>query len=100
MTKKCPIIRAKCPETSEGCPCWHGIVEENAATGEIRETRDCLFRLLPQLMIEVIKASNRPAESLDIARNDINRGLATIASSVQLAARMQAPATKQVKHDG
>lgn len=83
MTVKCPIARMKCPESGEECPCWSEIVQESAQTGEVRVLKDCIFRLMPVLLIEVIKASNRPAAAVESVRNEMFRGLAMVANSVQ-----------------
>lgn len=74
MAVKCPIIRAKCPESTE-CPCWQELVFENAQTGETKLEKDCLFRVFPKIMIEVLRASNRPAASIDMLRDEVNTGV-------------------------
>ena len=60
-----------CPESEKGCPCWTEIIETNLQSGEERITKDCLYKLLPRLMVEVIKASNRPAAAVESMRNSL-----------------------------
>jgi len=52
----------KCPESNDekGCPGWTELIEMNVETGQERVTKECLFQMMPRLMVEVIKASNRP----------------------------------------
>ena len=63
----------KCPEsnTEKGCPCWTELIEVNAETGQERVNKNCLFQLMPNLLIEVIKASNRPAAEMSAMRGDV-----------------------------
>jgi len=60
----------KCPESNDekGCPCWTELIETNAETGQERITKNCLFQLMPNLLVEVIKASNRPAAEISAMR--------------------------------
>ena len=71
MNYKNPFECKECPESEKGCPCWVEILETNIQTGEERITKDCIFKLLPRLMIEVIKASNRPAAAIEATRNSL-----------------------------
>lgn len=63
----------KCPETNSvtGCPAWTELFETNVATGQERFTKGCLFALLPKMIVEVIKASNRPAAAMESTRNAV-----------------------------
>ena len=67
---------SKCPQSNgqDGCPAWVEIMQTNTATGEERLHKDCLFQQLPHLMVEVVKASNRPAAAVEEARNEIANG--------------------------
>lgn len=56
---------------------------ENPETHETKVQRDCLFRLLPVFLIEVIKASNRPAAAIESTRNELITGLGAIAAGVR-----------------
>lgn len=85
--KKCPIAEIQCPrnadpENGAWCPAWTEISETNTVTREERLTKDCLFQLMPRLMVEVIKASNRPAAAVESARNEISDGLRHIGVEV------------------
>ncbi len=70
----------KCPETNskEGCPCWTELIQTNTQTGEHRTKKNCIFQLMPMLMVEVIKASNRPAEEISHTKNEIVKGFDNI----------------------
>jgi len=67
----------RCPKnaTENGCPCWCEVIWTNVQTGEEKVVKDCLFRMLPAMMIEVIKASNRPAASVESMRNETIKNL-------------------------
>jgi len=72
----------RCPRTNTdiGCPAWTELLETNIATQEERITKDCLFILLPRLMVEVIKVSNRPAAEISAMRCEVGKGFVQIAS--------------------
>ena len=65
--------KGKCFEDTS-CPCWTELIETNIQTGKERINKSCLFQLLPTMMVEVIKASNRPAEVMESVRNEIVNG--------------------------
>ncbi len=70
----------KCPESNgkEGCPCWTELIQTNIATGEHKTTKNCIFQLMPMLLVEVIKASNRPAQEISSTKNEIAKGFKNI----------------------
>lgn len=53
---------------------WVNVVGEEKTVGE------CIFQALPKLMVELIKASNRPAAAIESTRNEIVKGFATLAT--------------------
>jgi len=67
------MMENECPEKNgeQGCPSWQQIVMTNNQTGEVVPRSDCVLNLMPMLMVEVIKASNRPAAEISALRNDI-----------------------------
>lgn len=69
-----------CPQSNgeQGCPAWSEIIEAHVRTGEERITKDCLFRLLPKMMVEVVKASNRPAAELGEMRAELFKGFSAV----------------------
>lgn len=77
-----------CSESTKGCPCWTELVETNIQTGEERITKECLFKLMPRLMVEVIKASNRPAAAVESMRNvlvdNLSHGFSALVNAVEL----------------
>lgn len=78
----------KCSESVKGCPCWTELIETNIQTGEDRITKDCLYKLLPHLLVEVIKASNRPAAAVETMRNNLienlSRGFSALVNAVEV----------------
>ena len=63
---------------------------ENGATGETKVLKDCLFRLMPLYMTQMIKAGQAPASAIDQVRTELFHGLGAIAQGVH----------RQIKHDG
>ncbi len=86
----------KCPESNEekGCPAWTELIEMNIETGQERVTKECLFQMMPRLMVEVIKASNRPAAELSAMRrevvNQVQKLARTAAYSLPVGAQVDA----------
>lgn len=81
----------KCPESNgeNGCPVWWEIIEENVETGKERINKACGFTLMQMFLLEVLKASNRPAAAVESMRNDLVKGIGglpeVIMRAVQLA---------------
>lgn len=64
----------RCPNrfSERGCPCWvKGVVETNPVTGEVRATEGCFYQLMPQWIVHVIQAANRPAAQLCQIRDQV-----------------------------
>lgn len=61
----------ECPQSHgpDGCPAWVELDHTNFQTGEVKKSSSCLLPLLPQMNLEVIKASNRAASVLESWRN-------------------------------
>lgn len=55
---------------------------ENASTGESKIMKDCVFRLIPFFMTEMIRSANAPAAAIEQTRNDLCTALGAIASGV------------------
>lgn len=81
---KCQYYQGKDGKPCD-CPAWTGLVETNLVTGEVRNKEDCVYKLLPSLMVEVIKAANRPAAAVESCRNEIVLGLKRIADNMPAA---------------
>ena len=81
----------KCPQRNDeqGCPAWWEIVETNLETKEERITKGCGWTLMPRFMIEVIKASNRPAAAVESCRNEIATGFQSLSTIMQISAEKQ-----------
>lgn len=73
------------PAAPRACPMWWEMTFENPKTDEVKVEKACGFILLPRLMIEVIKAANRPAASIDKTCNVIAEGLAHVARAAEQA---------------
>lgn len=75
----------KCPERNDaqGCPAWIEYMQEHVGTGEQRLSKECLFQALPVFLVEVIKASNRPAAAAESTRNEIVNGFAALIEMTQ-----------------
>jgi hypothetical protein len=91
MAGKCALIGAPCPQTSDQnakrfCPLWAegGIVWQNDITGQER-VEHCGARMMVPGMIEVIKASNRPAAAVESTRNEIVAGFDRVSKAVALS---------------
>lgn len=85
MPGRCVLANMVCPETADTaqkryCPWWWETVQTNAL-GEQRVLRSCGVTQLPTYLIEVIKASNRPAAAVESVRNELAVGLSRIAQA-------------------
>lgn len=71
----------RCPKSNDedGCPAWAELIETHVRSGEERVTKECVFRLLPRLMLEVVKASNRPAAEIGELRSELYQGFTALA---------------------
>ena len=78
---KCP--RNHDPAQGRFCVMWWETVQTNIQTGETKTLKSCGFTQLPIYLVEVIKASNRPAAAVESMRNDTYRGLMAIAQAAQ-----------------
>jgi hypothetical protein len=76
----------KCPgnNTEAGCPAWVEYMQRNPA-GDERLQKECLFQALPVFLVEVIKASNRPAAAIESMRNETVMGLDAITQAVLIS---------------
>jgi hypothetical protein len=75
----------KCPQRNDadGCPDWWEWAETNPATGEDRIQKMCGRQALPKFLVEVIKASNRPAAAVESTRNEIVKGFVALIEMTQ-----------------
>lgn len=92
---------AECPKNNDpdrgrSCPAWWEWASDNIATGETRLERRCGLEALPIFLVEVIKASNRPAAAIESTRNEIAKGFGQIAGI--LATRPPAPPIGPVQY--
>lgn len=71
-----------CPgrNDEEGCMWWWEWVETNTSNGQERLRKQCGKQAMQVFMVEVIKASNRPAAAVESTRNEIVKGFDRLAS--------------------
>lgn len=89
-----------CPQnnTENGCPCWCEVVWTNLQTGEEKIIKNCLFQMLPEMLVEVIKASNRPSAAIESTRNEIVNGFLKLSNVfAQIRDRKALKGDKNVK---
>lgn len=82
---------SKCPGKAGdgGCPMWWNTVHTDGAT--IKTISSCGYEQLPLYLIEVVKASNRPAAAVESCRNEVALGLARVASVMADAVSLAMP---------
>lgn len=75
---------ATCPQRNdgEGCPAWMELIENNPG-GEQRLNKVCLLAYFPQLVVQLIKAANRPAAAVESCRNEIVQGFGVVAAAMR-----------------
>lgn len=100
---KCPIANMRCPRNNDPergayCPAWTEYAETNAATGEERVTKECMFQALPRFMVEVVRASNRPAAAVESTRNELAKGFAEVTQAMHRMPEVMAQ--RQIGRDG
>lgn len=78
---KCP--RNNNPQVGPSCPAWWETVHQNVQSGETKVIKSCAWEQLPIYLIEVVKASNRPAAAVESTRNEIVNGFERLTRSVQ-----------------
>jgi recombinational DNA repair protein RecR len=109
MSGKCALTKIVCPETSDPrekvyCPLWGEgddvFILENTATGEQKIER-CGARVMIKGMIEVIKASNRPAAAVESTRNVISQGFEQVGDQISRIAPklLQQLHTESIEHE-
>ena len=75
----------KCPKRNDvdGCPGWWEIIYEELNTNAVKVEKGCYLTHLPKMMVEVIKASNRPAAAVESCRNEIVNGFSNVSSALR-----------------
>ena len=84
---------ARCPKHARlaegGCPAWWETVQTHLESGAVNVWKECAWLQMPTYLIEVIKASNRPAAAVESTRNEMAKGLALIAEVMRVEASRQ-----------
>lgn len=91
----------RCPESSgpDGCPVWWETTWEDKG-GNVDLIKSCGFQQLPMYLIEVVKASNRPAAAIESMRNETVGGFNRIVSGLQEFSSRMLAAPKGGKKNG
>ncbi|KKM05175.1 hypothetical protein LCGC14_1756780 [marine sediment metagenome] len=86
----------KCPQSNgmNGCPVWWETVWEQPGT-QPKLIKACGFTQFPLYIIELIKASNRPAATIEEMRNETAIGLEKIAMGLIRVAQVSEELMKQ-----
>jgi hypothetical protein len=82
---------SKCPENGGygGCPAWWEIVWEKPNTDEVKVEKGCGLEMMPKLLLEVLKASNRPAAAVESMRNEMKKDFGSLLSLASVAVSKQ-----------
>ena len=80
----------QCPKRNDedGCQWWWEWVETNG-TGQERLRKQCGKSAMQVFMVEVIKASNRPAAAVESTRNEIVKGFERLSNIAMANISMQ-----------
>ena len=67
------FVCEKCPQTNsaQGCPMWWELITTDIGTAKESLRQGCGFVLMPTLLVETIKASNRPAAEMGALRGEL-----------------------------
>jgi len=84
---------SQCPEKNGdgGCPAWWEIVWENPQSDEVKVEKSCGLEMMPRILLEVLKASNRPAAAVESMRNEMKKDFSTLLglASVSISKRIE-----------
>lgn len=74
----------KCPQSNkeDGCPMWWEVFYEKmgvSGSEGIKVVKGCGLQLQSEYMVEVIKASNRPAKQISAMQNEMHKSLNRVA---------------------
>lgn len=74
----------KCPQSNDenGCPWWWEYMVTDQSNGKERLEKKCGKSALPEFLIEVIKASNRPAAEISAMREQVTENVVKLAAVV------------------
>lgn len=67
---------------------WWKTVQTELETGRERIWEECGFVQLPTFLVEVIKASNRPAAAVESMRNEMVRGMEGVVRGLSTFSRL------------
>jgi len=72
------------PENGRACPAWWETIWTQGEGSSVKQRlrKGCGLAQLPDFLLEVVKASNRPAAQVSNLQNEIAEGLGRINTSV------------------
>lgn len=91
---KCVIANRECPRTANPeaknyCPAWSdGVAWCNEETSEEKIVH-CAFEAMMPAMVQVIKASNRPASEIEATRNELAKGFQHVGKALDAAMQLE-----------
>lgn len=99
---KCPIAQMVCPRNNDSqlgsyCPVWVEYIQTEINTGEERVVKECGYQANLKFLIEVLKASNRPAAAIESTRNEIAKGFTEIVQRMYMLPQAVAQAQAQTQ---
>jgi hypothetical protein len=94
---------ARCPKHARiadgGCPAWWETIQTNSESGEVAVWRECAWIQMPVYLIEVIKASNRPAAAVESTRNEIANGFNRLVEVMRVEAPNHLPQPRDQRRE-
>lgn len=92
MNYKNAFTCKKCPQSNNesGCPMWWEFIQTDTSNHREQLTKMCGYQALPLYLIEVIKASNRPAAEIGAMRGEMDTRMGDIANGMRLVPSMLA----------
>lgn len=92
MNYKNAFTCKKCPQSNNesGCPMWWEFIQTDTSNGHEQLTKMCGYQALPLYLIEVIRASNRPAAEIGAMRGEIDTRMGDIANGMRQVPQMLA----------
>jgi len=74
---------------------WWEFMQTDTSNGREQLTKMCGYQALPLYLIEVIKASNRPAAEIGVLRGEIDTNMSNIANGMRQVPSMLANLMQQ-----
>lgn len=97
MNYKNAFTCKKCPQSNNesGCPMWWEFIQTDTTNQREQLTKMCGYQALPLYLIEVIKASNRPAAEIGAMRDEMGGQINHLVNGIQQVPQLLANALAQ-----